>query len=128
MAKTTPAVPVVPVPGKNVAPPLGSPFTVYAEGIDIYGKTRINGDIDLALDDGTTRRATVQGLQVAPLIDLIGNFGQQNVYTYGGIYSPLTLVQALTDASPADVLDVTKLYTALIVTLPMPSPAPLPAT
>lgn len=121
MAKTT-TIPAIKVPGLP-ALPQGNQITVFARGADPYEATRLNGSVDLVLDDGTKVTATVVNKKVGPLIDLIGQDGPNNVYTFGRIYSAVSLIQALTDAAPEDVLDVTKLYTAVTVSTPMQVPA-----
>lgn len=99
--------------------PVGTPFAVYERGSDtVFDRVRIGGTIELALDDGTTKTANVQALQAAPLIDLIAGSGSQAAHMVGRVYSPLALVQHLTDNAPEDVLDVTKLYTAIVVLVP----------
>jgi hypothetical protein len=121
MAKST-AVPSLKIIGVATLPQ-AYPFVVHSEGTDDYAALRINGKVNLELDDGSKVEASVQGLQVGALIDLLGSTGPQSIVTYGRVYSALSLVQALTDASPDDVLDVTKLYTAVTVTVPQ---APVP--
>lgn len=122
-AKTKPSLPV---PGAGLKfPASGMPFVVYAQGVGLFEQLRANSTVALALDDGTSRDATVQSVQVGALIDLVASQGPQSVYTAGRVYSALSLVQALTDASPDDVIDVTKLYTAVMVVLPVDAPAPL---
>lgn len=119
---TTKTVPALTVPGVSGLP-RGTPFSVYQRGADTFEALRINGPVALHLDDGSAAEATVQALQVGALVDLITNFGPQSVYTAGRIYSPLTLIQALTDAGEGAVLDVTRLYTAVTVLLPVQIPA-----
>lgn len=115
MAKSpTSTIVQLPVPG--VANPYGgAPAFVFLAGIDFYDKVRLSQEIELKLDDGTVRKATVQSKTVAPLIDLIVANGSQAVQAIGRSYSASSLVQLLTDQVPEDVLDVTKLYTAVQV-------------
>lgn len=123
--------PSINLAGPNLRLPQGGQVSVFQKGTDLYESARINGTVELAAEDGTKLDATVQTIQVGALIDLIGSYGPQNVYTYGRPYSALGLLQALTDASTDAVVDVTKLYTVVVVTTPMPAPvspaAPYPA-
>lgn len=121
MSKTA-AKPTVTIPGQNLSLPHGAQVSVFQKGTDLYEAARINGPVTLALDSGTQMDATVQTLQVGALIDLMAMYGPQSVYTYARPYSALGLLQTLTDASDEDVLDVTKLYTVVVVTTPMPAP------
>ncbi|MRI54068.1 hypothetical protein D8770_08895 [Methylobacterium sp. DB1607] len=121
MAKNA-AKPSINLAGPNLRLPQGGQVSVFHKGTDLYEAARINGTVELAAEDGTKLDATVQTMQVGALIDLIGSYGPQNVYTYGRPYSALGLLQALTDASTDDVVDVTKLYTVVVVTTPMPAP------
>lgn len=120
MSKT--AKPTISIPGQNLRLPQGSQISVFQRGTDLYETARINGTVALEVEGSAQVDATVQSMQVGALIDLIGNYGPQSVYTYGRPYSALGLLQSLTDASEDDVLDVTKLYTVVVVTTPMPAP------
>lgn len=124
MAAKTPTTLQIPVPGVS-NPYSGSPLFVFTAGIENYEKVRLNQQIELVLDDGTVRKATVQGKNVAPLIDLIVANGSQSIQAVGRIYSASSLVQVLTDQIAEEVLDVTKLYTAVQVSL---LPETLPST
>ena len=121
MSKTA-AKPSVTIAGQNLNLPQGAQVSVFHKGTDLYESARINASIELALEGGPTVDATVQAMQVGALIDLIGMYGPQSVYTYARPYSALALLQALTDASGEDAIDVTKLYTVVVVTTPMPAP------
>jgi hypothetical protein len=121
MAKNA-AKPTVTLSGQNLNLPQGAQVSVFQKGTDLYEAARINAPVAHALDSGTQVDATVQSIQVGALIDLIGMYGPQSVYTYARPYSALALLQALTDASGEDALDVTKLYTVVVVTTPMPAP------
>ncbi|MGW5960828.1 hypothetical protein [Methylorubrum thiocyanatum] len=121
MSKTA-AKPSVTIAGQNLNLPQGAQVSVFNKGTDLYESARINAPIELALESGATVDATVQAMQVGALIDLIGMYGPQSVYTYARPYSALALLQALTDASGEDAIDVTKLYTVVVVTTPMPAP------
>lgn len=124
MTTKTPAGPLqIPVPG--VANPYtGSPLFVFTPGIENYEKVRLNQEIELKLDSGVVRKGTVQGKNVAPLIDLIVANGSQSMQAAGRVYSASSLVQVLTDQVPEDVLDVTKLYTAIQVVVQPEAPTP----
>lgn len=121
MSKTA-VKPSVTIAGQNLNLPYGAQVSVFQKGTDLYETARINGPVELEVEGGSKVDATVQSKQVGALIDLIGQFGPQSVYTYARPYSALGLLQALTDASEDDVLDVTKLYTVVVVTTPMPTP------
>ncbi len=121
MSKTA-AKPTVAIPGQNLNLPYGAQVSVFQKGTDLYETARINAPVELAVESGTKIDAVVQSIQVGALIDLIGQFGPQSVYTYARPYSALGLLQALTDASGEDAIDVTKLYTVVVVTTPMPTP------
>lgn len=119
MAKTAPTPVTITIPGRGVSLPPGGQVSLLQKGTAIYEAARINGDVTIKTDTATVT-ASVQAFQVGALIDLLPNYGPQSVHTYGRPYSALGLIQALTDASDDDVLDVTKLYTAVVVTVPMP--------
>jgi hypothetical protein len=111
----------LPVHGVTTPPPVGVPFVVYSAGITITDTARINGEVEIAYDNGQKYVGTIHGMTVAPLIDLIcGSSMSTNIYTYGEISTPLTLVQSMTDAGGGEVLDTTEYYTQLLVQMPMP--------
>lgn len=114
--KTTPQLPA---PGV-ITVPYGMPFYVYAKGVEAYENFRPNGDIELTLDDGSTVSGKVTDVRVGPLIDMITGTGAQAATMVSRIYSPLALVQTLTDQNGGDPVDVTKLYTAVAVQVPTP--------
>ncbi len=118
----TKSTPTLAVPGLKALPQAAA-FVVYEKGTDAYDRLRVNGDVELQLDDESTTAATVVGVQVGPLIDLLVGTGPQAAQAIGRLYSPLGLVQALTDLGGGDVLDVTKLYTAVSVRIPLPAPS-----
>lgn len=114
MAKTVPTVVQLPIPGvTNNYIYTGNPVFIFVAGTDMYGKLRLNQEVELVLDDGSKRKAIVQSRTVAPLIDLIVSNGSQSVQAAGRVYSASSLVQVLTEQVPEDVLDVTLLYTAV---------------
>lgn len=119
---STPATPQIAVPGVSGFP-IGTPFFVYQKGVDAYDTMRVNGDVDLKLDNGEVKTGKITAMQVGPLVDLLVNTGPQSALTYGRIYSPLSLVQSLTDQAGVEALDVTRLYTAISVTMPIPQPS-----
>lgn len=107
--------------------PQGGTFAVYQRGAETYENTRLGQQIELVGDDGQVRTGTVQEVRIGSLIDLIQQTLHQNIYTYGRPANATTLVQTLTEASPDEVLDVTKLYTSLLVAVAMASPPMMPA-
>jgi hypothetical protein len=120
--------PTLKVPGYTGTVPSGANVVIFEKGVDAYERLRLNGDVDLGLDDGQTVRATVTDTRSGALIDLIGQSGAQVIYGYGRPYSARGLVQALADATGENPLDVTKLYTAVTVTVSyQPSTGPVPA-
>lgn len=119
MATKTPSIPSFTVPGAITALPQGAEIAVFEKGIDLYERTKLNGEIELKLADGTTTKGVVRGMKVDTLIDLLPQFGHQSIYTYGRMYSAVNVIHALGEASGGEVVDVTKLHTAVIVSLPM---------
>lgn len=114
------------VPGVTSLPQ-GQSFYVYEAGVSAYEKFRPNGDIELVLDDGTVVTGKVASIQVGPLIDLLVGTGPQAAIMVARVYSPLALVQSLSDQAEGAVIDVTKLYAAVAVQVPIQSPSFTPA-
>lgn len=102
-------------------PPYGATLALFISGTDNYSKLRLNSDLDITLGDGNKYRAQIQSVTVGALVDLIANYGAQNIYTWGRMYSPSTLVQQLSPS--VGVLDVTQLYTVVMVQFSGPSPS-----
>lgn len=115
--------PSVTIAGRNLSLPYGAQIAVFERGVDLFETARINGPVAVSIEGAAPVDATVQAKQVGALIELIGQYGPQSLYTYARPYSALGLLQALTDASDDAVLDLTKLYTVVLVTTPIPSPA-----
>lgn len=115
------------VPGLT-ALPTNTPFLVYEKGSAFFEANRVGAEIDLVLDDGSKKKGTIKNMQVDPLINMInGNGVTQYGAMVGQVYSPLVLVQLLTDQAGVEVLDVTKLYTAVTVQVAYEPPAVQPA-
>ena len=106
------------IPGSGVSLPPGAEVAVFDKGITLFEGLKLNGEIELKLADGTTKKGVVKGLKVDTLVDLLQFFGPQSVYSYGRVYTAVGLIQALTEAAGVEVLDVTKLYTAVVVSIP----------
>lgn len=115
MARSTEIV----VPGLKNLPMQGGQAAVFLKGVDAYDQYRIGDQITVKGDNDVTANATVQGIQVGALVDLMGSYGPQNVYTYGRGYSALSFIQTLGDATGENPLDVTKLYTVVTVMVAM---------
>ncbi|PZP71752.1 hypothetical protein [Methylorubrum populi] len=105
--------------------PYGGEVAFFERGVDAYERLRLNGEVEIKMPDGSTRKGTVRGTQVAPLIDLIMSYGSRHVSFYNSVYSANGLIQTMTDVAPEAVLDVTKLYTAVLVA-PQMDPAQMP--
>lgn len=105
--------------------PFGNDVTFFEKGVAAYDNLRLNGEVEIKMPDDTVRKAIVRGLQVAPLIDLITSVGARHVSAYGQIYSANGLVQSMTTEAGGEVLDVTKLYTAVTV-MPQADPSQMP--
>jgi len=97
--------------------PFGSDVVFFEAGVGAYERLRTNGEVEIKMPDGTSRKGTVRAMTVAPLIDLIVGQGSRHasVLGTGQIYSANSLVQSLTAEAGVDVLDVTKLHTAVTV-------------
>lgn len=108
MITITGRVPQRPLPGQLIS--------LFTRGVDDYERLPIGAEIEIRLDDGVCK-ATVTNSQVGPLIDLIGTYGTQSIYTYGQMYSARALIAAI---GGGEVVDVTKLYTALVVNITQP--------
>lgn len=120
MAAKTPSLKV---PGLT-ALPTNNPFLVYQKGSAFFEDNRVGAEIDLVLDDGSKKKGTIKNMQVDPLINMInGNGVTQYGAMVGQVHSPLVLVQLLTDQAGVEVLDVTKLYTAVTVQVAYEPPA-----
>ncbi|GJE78125.1 hypothetical protein [Methylorubrum suomiense] len=113
-----PSLPVITVPGEVPNIPQGAEISVFEKGVELYERLKINREVQLKLADGKTLTGTVKSMKVDSLIDLMHAYGPQSIYGYARTYTATGLVQALTDAAGGDTLDVTKLYTAVVVYLP----------
>lgn len=125
VAKST--TPTLTAPASTTGLPSGADIAFFEKGIDAYERLRLNGDVEIKMPDGSVQKGTVRSVQVGPLIDLLQSYGHQHVSVYGTgrMYTANSLIQALTAEAGVDVLDVTKLYTAIMVLIPMQSPQPI---
>ncbi len=103
--------------------PRHTDVTLFEPGVSAYENLRLNGDVEIKMADGTTCKGTVRGMQVSPLIELITNHGPRHASVFGQIYSANSLVQTIASEAGVDVLDVTKLYPAVTVMVPMDPPS-----
>lgn len=113
----------------DVFPLQGTACAALIRGTDTYEDLRVGRAVTVQNGAKTKRvAAQVVGLKVGALIDLVPEFGAQNLIVYGKPYSNLMAVQSMTDASGEDVLDVTKLYTAVSLVLSGPAEDVAPVT
>lgn len=114
MANTTKTV-VVPGLGDSF-PMQGSQFSVFNKGTDIYDELRVGREVVVQNEAKTKQvRGSIVSLRVGALIDLLNEFGPYNVTTFGKPYTPLMLIQTMTDIAAVEALDVSKLYTVFTV-------------
>ena len=111
------------VKGAKTLPQYGTQVSVYCKGVDTYENIRIGKEITILNDDGNKVSGTLSVKRVGALLELLGEFGANNLHTFGQTYSPVSLVQALSDSFGEDPLDVTKLYTVLVVQVVPPATA-----
>lgn len=113
----------------DVFPLQGTACAALIRGTDTYEDLRVGRAVTVQNGAKTKQvAAQVVGLKVGALIDLVPEFGAQNLIVYGKPYSNLMAVQSMTDASGEDVLDVTKLYTAVSLVLSGPAEDVAPVT
>lgn len=117
------------VAGITQLPTYNTQAAVFVKGTDTYENVRIGKEMTIETSDGKTASGQLSGKKVGALIELMGEYGAYNLHTFGVPYSTLSLIQALSDAQGEDPLDVTKLYTVLVVqVVNAPNMPPLPTT
>ncbi len=107
--------PELAVPDSVQQLPYGAEVMFFEKGIEAYEAYGLNTQIEIKLPNGMVQKATVRSTQVAPLIELIVSNGHRYVSNYGQAYTAGHLVKSLTKDTGVDVLDVTKLYTGVLV-------------
>lgn len=112
-------------PSTMTSVPVGTDVAFFEPGISAYERLRLNGDVEIKLANGDVRKGTVRAMQVGPLIDLIVTYGSRHALSYGQTYSANGLVQSMTEAAGGEVVDVTKLYTVVMVQVQM-EPSQMP--
>jgi ABC-type hemin transport system substrate-binding protein len=102
--------------------PVGSTLYVFVKGTEAYEQFEIGSTVDMEQQtSGRKHTAVVATVSVGPLIDLLTNYGSQSFAVYGKPYTAKGLIKALGAENGEDVVDVTKLYTAVGFTLNPPA-------
>lgn len=105
--------------------PYGAEVMFFEKGVDAYEQFRLGSEIEVKTAEGTVYKSTVRSTQVSSLIELIVGNGHRHILTYGQLYTAGHLVRLLTEQSGESVIDVSKLYTGVLVQFQMPSPIPV---